>query len=129
MKRALITGITGQDGSYLTELLLTKGYEVHGIIRRSSSFNTGRLDHLYQDPHESSQRLKLHYGDLADANGLSRLMQQVRPHEVYNLAAQSHVRVSFDQPVFTADVDATGVLKLLEAVRVQQELSGESIRF
>jgi GDPmannose 4,6-dehydratase len=129
MKRALITGITGQDGSYLTELLLTKGYEVHGIIRRSSSFNTGRLDHLYQDPHESSQRLKLHYGDLADANGLSRLMQQVRPHEVYNLAAQSHVRVSFDQPVFTADVDATGVLKLLEAVRVQQELSGETIRF
>jgi GDPmannose 4,6-dehydratase len=129
MKRALITGITGQDGSYLTEFLLTKGYEVHGIIRRSSSFNTGRLDHLYQDPHESSQRLKLHYGDLADANCLSRLMQQIRPHEVYNLAAQSHVRVSFDQPVFTADVDATGVLKLLEAVRVQQELSGETIRF
>ena len=129
MKRALITGITGQDGSYLTELLLTKGYEVHGIIRRSSSFNTGRLDHLYQDPHESSQRLKLHYGDLADANCLSRLMQQIRPHEVYNLAAQSHVRVSFDQPVFTADVDATGVLKLLEAVRVQQELTGEAIRF
>jgi GDPmannose 4,6-dehydratase len=129
MKRALITGITGQDGSYLTELLLSKGYEVHGIIRRSSSFNTGRLDHLYQDPHESSQRLKLHYGDLSDANGLSRLMQQIQPHEVYNLAAQSHVRVSFDQPVFTADVDATGVLKLLEAVRVQQELSGERIRF
>jgi GDPmannose 4,6-dehydratase len=129
MKRALITGITGQDGSYLTEFLLAKGYEVHGIIRRSSSFNTGRLDHLYQDPHESSQRLKLHYGDLADANCLSRLMQQIRPHEVYNLAAQSHVRVSFDQPVFTADVDATGVLKLLEAVRVQQELSGETIRF
>jgi GDPmannose 4,6-dehydratase len=129
MKRALITGITGQDGSYLTEFLLAKGYEVHGIIRRSSSFNTGRLDHLYQDPHESSQRLKLHYGDLADANCLSRLMQQIRPHEVYNLAAQSHVRVSFDQPVFTADVDATGVLKLLEAMRVQQELSGETIRF
>jgi GDPmannose 4,6-dehydratase len=129
MKRALITGITGQDGSYLTEFLLAKGYEVHGIIRRSSSFNTGRLDHLYQDPHESSQRLKLHYGDLADANCLSRLMQQIRPHEVYNLAAQSHVRVSFDQPVFTADVDATGVLKLLEAVRVQQELTGEAIRF
>ena len=129
MKRALITGITGQDGSYLTELLLSKGYEVHGIIRRSSSFNTGRLDHLYQDPHESAQRLRLHYGDLADANALSRLMQQIQPHEVYNLAAQSHVRVSFDQPVFTADVDATGVLKLLEAVRVQQELSGERIRF
>ncbi len=129
MKRALITGITGQDGSYLTELLLSKGYEVHGIIRRSSSFNTGRLDHLYQDPHESAQRLRLHYGDLVDANALSRLMQQIQPHEVYNLAAQSHVRVSFDQPVFTADVDATGVLKLLEAVRVQQELSGERIRF
>ena len=129
MKRALITGITGQDRSYLTELLLSKGYEVHGIIRRSSSFNTGRLDHLYQDPHESAQRLRLHYGDLADANALSRLMQQIQPHEVYNLAAQSHVRVSFDQPVFTADVDATGVLKLLEAVRVQQELSGERIRF
>jgi len=129
MKRALITGITGQDGSYLTELLLSKGYEVHGIIRRSSSFNTGRLDHLYQDPHESAQRLRLNYGDLADANALSRLMQQIQPHEVYNLAAQSHVRVSFDQPVFTADVDATGVLKLLEAVRVQQELSGERIRF
>ncbi|MFM7260867.1 MAG: GDP-mannose 4,6-dehydratase [bacterium] len=129
MKRALITGITGQDGSYLTELLLSKGYEVHGIIRRSSSFNTGRLDHIYQDPHDSGRRLKLHYGDLSDANCLSRLMQQVQPDEVYNLAAQSHVRVSFDQPVFTADVDATGVLKLLEAVRVQQELSGRAIRF
>ena len=129
MKRALITGITGQDGSYLAELLLAKGYEVHGIIRRSSSFNTGRLDHLYQDPHESAQRLRLHYGDLADANCLSRLMQQIRPEEVYNLAAQSHVRVSFDQPVFTADIDATGVVKLLEAVRVYQETAPEPVRF
>ena len=128
-KTALITGITGQDGSYLAELLLAKGYDVHGIIRRSSSFNTGRLDHLYRDPHEPGARVRLHYGDLADANCLSRLMQEVRPTEVYNLAAQSHVRVSFDQPVFTADVDATGVLKLLEAVRGQQEASGREIRF
>jgi GDPmannose 4,6-dehydratase len=124
-KTALITGITGQDGSYLAELLLSKGYDVHGIIRRSSSFNTGRLDHLYRDPHEPGARLRLHYGDLADANCLARLMQEVRPSEVYNLAAQSHVRVSFDQPVFTADVDATGVLKLLEAVRNHQEASGQ----
>jgi GDPmannose 4,6-dehydratase len=128
-KIALITGITGQDGSYLAELLLAKGYEVHGIIRRSSSFNTGRLDHLYRDPHETNARLHLHYGDLADANCLARLMQEVRPTEVYNLAAQSHVRVSFEQPVFTADVDATGVLKLLEAVRSQQEAGGQQIRF
>ena len=128
-KIALITGITGQDGSYLAELLLAKGYEVHGIIRRSSSFNTGRLDHLYRDPHETNARLHLHHGDLADANCLSRLMQDVRPTEVYNLAAQSHVRVSFEQPVFTADVDATGVLKLLEAVRSQQEAGGQQIRF
>ena len=129
MKRALITGISGQDGSYLTELLLSKGYDVHGVIRRSSSFNTGRIDHLYQDPHVTKQRLHLHYGDLTDANGLARLMQEVQPHEVYNLAAQSHVRVSFDQPVYTTDVDATGVLKLLEAVRTSQEQSGEAVRF
>ena len=129
MKRALITGITGQDGSYLAELLLSKGYEVHGIIRRSSSFNTSRLDHLYQDPHERGARLFLHYGDLADGNGLSKLLADVKPDEVYNLAAQSHVRVSFDQPVFTADVDATGVLKLLEAVRVAQDALGKQIRF
>jgi GDPmannose 4,6-dehydratase len=129
MKRALITGITGQDGSYLTELLLKKGYEVHGIIRRSSSFNTGRIDHIYQDPHESGARMKLHYGDLADANGLARLVQMVKPDEVYNLAAQSHVRVSFDQPVFTADADATGVLKMLEAVRAFEEWSGKRVRF
>ena len=129
MKRALITGITGQDGSYLAELLLSKGYEVHGIIRRSSCFNTARLDHIYQDPHEKGARLRLHYGDLADANCLSRLLGEVRPHEVYNLAAQSHVRVSFDQPIFTVDVDATGVLKMLEAIRVFQEWSGKQVRF
>ena len=128
MKRALITGITGQDGSYLTELLLAKGYEVHGIIRRSSSFNTERIDHVYRDPHEAS-RLRLHYGDLADGNGLARIIQEVKPDEVYNLAAQSHVRVSFDQPIFTTDVVATGVLKLLEAVRVYQDWSGKQVRF
>ena len=128
-KTALISGVTGQDGSYLAELLLSKGYDVHGIVRRSSSFGTGRIDHLYRDPHESGTRLRLHYGDLTDANCLARLMQEVRPSEVYNLAAQSHVRVSFDQPVFTTDVDATGVLKLLEAVRNHQEASGSAIRF
>ncbi|MFN5496875.1 MAG: GDP-mannose 4,6-dehydratase [bacterium] len=129
MKRALITGITGQDGSYLAELLLAKGYEVHGIIRRSSSFNTARLDHIYQDPHEKGARLRLHYGDLSDANGLARLVSEIKPDEVYNLAAQSHVRVSFDQPVFTCEVDATGVVKLLESVRVAQDALGRAIRF
>jgi GDPmannose 4,6-dehydratase len=129
MKRALITGITGQDGSYLAELMLAKGYEVHGIIRRSSSFNTARLDHIYQDPHEKGARLRLHYGDLSDANGLARLVSEVKPDEVYNLAAQSHVRVSFDQPVFTCEVDATGVVKLLESVRVAQDALGRAIRF
>jgi GDPmannose 4,6-dehydratase len=128
-KSALITGITGQDGSYLAELLLRKGYEVHGVIRRSSSFNTARIDHLYRDPHEEGTRLKLHYGDLADASSLSRLLIETRPHEVYNLAAQSHVRVSFDQPVFTTDVDATGVVKLLEGLRVAQDALGREIRF
>src|SRR5687768_5221256 len=102
-KRALITGITGQDGSYLAELLLAKGYDVHGLIRRSSSFNTGRIDPIYQDPHERGARLHLHYGDLTDANGLSRVIREIKPTEVYNLAAQSHVRVSFDQPIYTAD--------------------------
>ena len=126
---ALITGITGQDGSYLAELLLSKGYSVHGIIRRSSSFNTGRLDHLYHDPHEPGAHLRLHHGDLTDANCLARLMQEIDPTEVYNLAAQSHVRVSFDQPVYTADVDATGVLKLLEAVRNHQQARGSQVRF
>ncbi|MEY2714209.1 MAG: GDP-mannose 4,6-dehydratase [Planctomycetota bacterium] len=128
-KTALITGVTGQDGSYLAELLLSKGYDVHGIVRRSSSFGTGRIDHLYRDPHEPGAKLRLHYGDLTDANCLSRLMQEIRPTEVYNLAAQSHVRVSFDQPVYTADVDANGVLKLLEAVRNHQEASGVPVRF
>ncbi|MFM1935491.1 MAG: GDP-mannose 4,6-dehydratase [Planctomycetota bacterium] len=127
-KTALITGITGQDGSYLTELLLSKGYDVHGIVRRSSTFNTDRLDHIYQDPHLPGARLKLHYGDLNDGNNLANIMRMVNPTEVYNLAAQSHVRVSFDMPVYTADTDAVGALKILEAVRVQQEATGQSIR-
>ena len=116
-KRALITGITGQDGSYLAELLLSKGYEVHGIIRRASTFNTGRLDHLYTDPHQNSARLMLHYGDLSDASGISRLLAKVEPHEIYNLAAQSHVRVSFDCPEYTTDITATGAVRILEAIR------------
>jgi len=116
-KRALITGITGQDGSYLAELLLSKDYEVHGIIRRASTFNTGRLDHLYTDPHQSSARLMLHYGDLSDASGISRLLAKVEPHEIYNLAAQSHVRVSFDCPEYTTDITATGAVRILEAIR------------
>lgn len=128
-KRALITGITGQDGSYLAEFLIEKGYEVHGLIRRSSSFNTGRIDHIYLDPHVQGGRLKLHYGDLCDANSLSRLMQQVRPHEVYNLGAQSHVRVSFDMPLYTADTVAMGALRLLEAVREFQNENGQQVRY
>ena len=115
-KRALITGITGQDGSYLAELLLAKEYEVHGIIRRASTFNTGRLDHIYSDPH-NKPALKLHYGDLSDASALARLMAKVQPDEVYNLAAQSHVRVSFDSPEYTSDITATGAVRLLEAIR------------
>jgi GDPmannose 4,6-dehydratase len=117
MKKALITGITGQDGSYLAELLLEKGYEVHGIKRRASSFNTERIDHLYQDPHASGRRLHLHYGDLSDGGGLLRLMAEVRPDEVYNLGAMSHVAVSFEQPEYTADVDGIGTLRILEAIR------------
>src|SRR5262245_51101643 len=128
-RRALVTGITGQDGSYLAEFLLAKGYEVHGLIRRASTFNTDRIDHLYRDPHEASDQVKLHYGDLTDANGLARLVRQVRPTEVYNLGAQSHVRVSFDQPIYTADAGAVGTLKLLEAVRDFQEASGSEVRF
>ena len=116
-RTALITGITGQDGAYLTELLLDKGYVVHGLIRRSSTFNTDRIDHLYHDPHDKGVRLFLHFGDLSDGGGLSSLVQKVQPDEVYNLGAQSHVRVSFDQPLYTADVDALGTLRLLEAVR------------
>jgi GDPmannose 4,6-dehydratase len=129
MKTALITGITGQDGSYLAELLLSKGYEVHGVIRRSSSFNTGRLDHIYQDPHQPGAHLKLHYGDLTDGNNLADIVRRVNPTEVYNLGAQSHVRVSFDMPVYTVDADATGALKLLEAVRVHESESGRKIRY
>lgn len=117
MKRALITGVTGQDGSYLAEFLLSKGYEVHGLIRRASTFNTDRIDHLYQDPHESDARLFLHYGDLSDSTGIRRVIGKVQPDEVYNLGAQSHVRVSFDQPEYTADIVATGTLRLLDAIR------------
>jgi len=116
-KRALITGITGQDGSYLAELLLSKSYEVHGIIRRASTFNTGRLDGIYEDPQASSKRLFLHYGDLSDASALARLIAKIQPDEVYNLAAQSHVRVSFDSPEYTTDITATGAIRLLEAIR------------
>ncbi len=116
MKTALITGITGQDGSYLSELLLAKGYSVHGIIRRASTFNTDRLDHIYNDPHEAT-KFRLHYGDLTDGTSLRKLIEQIQPDEVYNLGAQSHVRVSFDQPEYTADVVATGTLRLLEVIR------------
>ncbi|QQR89108.1 MAG: GDP-mannose 4,6-dehydratase [Myxococcales bacterium] len=116
-KRALVTGITGQDGSYLAELLLEKGYEVHGIIRRSSSFNTERIDHLYRDPHSPEARLFLHYGDLADGSALSRVLREVDPHEVYNLGAQSHVRVSFDVPEYTGEVTGLGTVRLLETIR------------
>jgi len=117
MKKALITGITGQDGSYLAEFLLEKGYEVHGIKRRASSFNTGRIDHIYQDPHTPNPKLKLHYGDLSDTSNLVRILSEIRPDEVYNLGAQSHVAVSFESPEYTADVDGMGTLRLLEAIR------------
>ena len=117
MKKALITGITGQDGSYLSELLLEKGYEVHGIIRRSSSFNTGRIMHLFKDIHETDSRFFLHYGDLTDGSRLEQLVERIEPDEVYNLAAQSHVRISFDEPIYTANVVALGMLRLLEAIR------------
>jgi len=117
-KKALITGITGQDGAYLAELLLEKGYEVHGIKRRSSSFNTSRIDHLYEDPHVEHQRFHLHYGDLTDSTNLIRIVQEVQPDEIYNLGAHSHVQVSFDTPEYTANTDAIGVLRLLEAVRI-----------
>src|SRR6202035_3461482 len=118
MKRALITGITGQDGSYLAELLLTKGYEVHGIKRRSSSLNTERVDHLYQDPHEPDRKFFLHYGDMTDTISIIRLIQNIQPAEIYNLAAQSHVAVSFEEPEYTANADGLGVLRVLEAIRV-----------
>ncbi|MGB2808720.1 MAG: GDP-mannose 4,6-dehydratase [Sedimentisphaerales bacterium] len=116
-KKALVTGITGQDGSYLAEFLLNKDYEIHGIIRRSSSFNTQRIDHLYSDPHQPETRLFLHYGDLTDGTGLREILSRVQPDEVYNLGAQSHVRVSFDQPVYTAQTDAVGTIRILEAIR------------
>ena len=118
MKRALITGVTGQDGAYLAEYLLKKGYEVHGIKRRASSFNTGRVDHLYRDPHESGVRFFMHYGDLTDATNLIRIIQEVQPDEIYNLGAQSHVMVSFETPEYTANTDGLGTLRLLEAIRI-----------
>jgi GDPmannose 4,6-dehydratase len=115
MKKALITGITGQDGAYLTDFLLQKGYEVHGIKRRSSLFNTDRIDHVYQDPHDKGARLKLHYGDLSDSANIIRIIQEVQPDEIYNLGAMSHVRVSFDTPEYTANVDGLGALRILDA--------------
>ena len=128
-KRALITGITGQDGSYLSEFLLEKGYEVHGIIRRSSTFNTDRLDHIYVDPHNKNARLFLHYGDLTDGTTLRRILEAVKPVEIYNLGAQSHVRVSFDSPEYTVDTVAMGTLRLLEAIRDYQHRTGIKVRF
>jgi GDPmannose 4,6-dehydratase len=128
MKRALITGITGQDGSYLCELLLAKGYEVHGVLRRASSFNTERIDHIYHDPHKSGAKLSLHYGDLADGSVLRQILERVQPDEIYNLAAQSHVKVSFDIPVYTADVVATGTLRLYEAVRDHMAYNKRQVR-
>ena len=118
MKVALITGITGQDGSYLAEFLLNKGYKVHGIKRRSSSFNTQRIDHIYEDPHIKDNNFQLHYGDLSDSSNITRILMEVQPDEVYNLAAQSHVAVSFESPEYTADIDALGTLRLLEAIRL-----------
>src|SRR5229473_378872 len=127
MKKALITGITGQDGAYLAEFLLAKGYEVHGIKRRASSFNTARIDHLYEDPHISNRHFALHYGDMTDSGNLIRVVQEVQPQEIYNLAAQSHVAVSFESPEYTANVDALGTLRLLEAIRILG--LAESVRF
>jgi len=129
MKKALLSGITGQDGSYLVELLLSRGYEVHGIIRRSSTFNTGRIDHLYRDPHIPEAKLFLHYGDLSDGTALRRVIEHVQPDEIYNLGAQSHVMVSFEEPEYTVDVDALGTLRLLEAMRDYQERRGKKVRF
>src|ERR1700688_2085986 len=118
LKKALITGITGQDGAYLAEFLLAKGYEVHGIKRRSSLFNTARIDHIYEDPHNPDPRFILHYGDMTDSTSLIHIVQKVQPDEIYNLAAQSHVQVSFEQPEYTANSDALGVLRLIEAIRI-----------
>jgi GDPmannose 4,6-dehydratase len=129
MKRALVTGITGQDGSFLAEFLLAKGYAVHGIIRRASTFNTDRIDHIYKDPHAYQTNLHLHYGDVADGTGLRQILERTQPDEIYNLAAQSHVRVSFDQPEYTADVVALGTLRLLEVLRDYVKHSGRAVRF
>ncbi|HKI57877.1 MAG TPA: GDP-mannose 4,6-dehydratase [Trueperaceae bacterium] len=129
MKRALISGITGQDGSYLAELLLAKDYEVHGVVRRASTFNTDRIDHLYVDPHQTGARMILHYGDLSDGTGLRRVLEEVEPDEVYNLGAQSHVAVSFHQPEYTADIDGLGTLRMLEAVRDYRRRTGRGLRY
>src|SRR3972149_1382612 len=129
MKKALISGITGQDGAYLTELLLSKGYQVHGIVRRSSTFSTSRLDHLYRDPHDADARLFLHYGDLSDGTVLRRVLEYVQPDEIYNLGAQSHVMVSFEEPEYTVDIDALGTLRLLEALRDYQVQREKRVRF
>lgn len=129
LKRALITGVTGQDGSYLAEFLLDKGYEVHGIIRRASTFNTGRINHIYQDPHDRGRRLFLHYGDLSDANTIRKLIYKVAPDEIYNLAAQSHVKVSFDLPEYTANITGVAVLRMLEAIKDYQENTGRKVKF
>src|SRR5277367_5491726 len=128
MKKALITGITGQDGSYLSSLLISKGYEVHGILRRASTFNTDRIDHLYRDPHDPEAKLFLHYGDLTDGSSLRRILHKVSPDEVYNLGAQSHVKVSFEQAEYTADVVATGTLRLLEAIRDFIGITGKDVK-
>ncbi|MEK7180871.1 MAG: GDP-mannose 4,6-dehydratase [Patescibacteria group bacterium] len=129
MPKALITGVTGQDGSYLTEFLLSKGYEVHGIIRRASTLNTSRIDHIYQDPHEKNYRLALHFGDLSDANTIRKLIYKVQPEEIYNLGAQSHVRVSFDIPEYTANIAGLGTLRLLEAIKDYEEDTNHKVKF
>ncbi|CAN1213355.1 GDP-mannose 4,6-dehydratase [Tumidithrix helvetica PCC 7403] len=128
-KRALLTGITGQDGSYISELLLSKGYQVHGIVRRASTINTDRIDHIYQDPHLPETKLFLHYGDLTDGTTLRRILEAVQPHEIYNLGAQSHVRVSFDSPQYTVDTVGMGTLRLLETIREYQQRTGNEVRF
>lgn len=129
MLKALITGITGQDGSYLAELLISKGYEVHGLIRRSSSFNTERIEHLFQDPHESNKKLILHYGDLSDAGNIRKLIFDIQPDEIYNLGAQSHVRVSFDIPEYTSEITGLGTLRILEGIKDFQEMTKKKIKF
>ncbi len=128
-KVALITGVTGQDGSYLAEFLLDKGYEVHGVVRRASTFNTGRIDHIFQDPHEKNLRFVLHFGDLADANTIRKLIYKVQPDEIYNLGAQSHVRVSFDIPEYTANITGVGTLRVLEAIKDYEEHTGKKVKF